>query len=141
MIGAALGRGAADQAQHRGRVGSGEFQFVVEGIAPVAGFCVVMIVSGNLNRAEESLDDSGAIAVDGFQLMGGSHLGNEVAIIEQIFDDAAGIGVDSGAQGLFEPVSQALESFLPDPGWDLVEEGFGFAVFFLERLLVEFFLA
>lgn len=91
----------------------------VEREATVPRFVVVMIVAGELDRAEERLDAAGAIAINSFAFVAWLEFGNEVAIIEQVFDHALGIAMKSLAQGCFQPLTQMVDALSLDAFRDL----------------------
>jgi hypothetical protein len=143
FIRSALAAGAADEPGKGGGGFAGEVEGVVQGGVSGFGFGVMVVVSFQNDGAEEGLDLEGAPGVDGFVGAGRLVVGDEGAVVEEAFDDAAGILEEGVAQAGFEPVSQGLGLFFlfAEACGDLREEGFGFAVFFFEARLAEFFLA
>jgi hypothetical protein len=83
----------------------------------------------------------GAFFIDDFHRPGGFLIADQPAVIEQIFDDGAGVPEKRIAQRAFQMLNDAGYAFFGKPRPDRGEEGFGLAVSFLDAVVPEFFLA
>lgn len=136
----ALAAGAANESGEGGGGFAGEVEGVVKGGVSGFGFAVVVVISVQGDGSEEGSDLEGTLCVDGFVGAGRLFVGDQGAVVEEAFDDAAGVPEEGVAQAGFEPVGQVLGSFFfVEARGDLREEGFGFAVFFFEACFPEFF--
>jgi len=109
----------------------GQVEGQVQRGASAAALGVVEIAAPQRDGAEEGVDGDGAVFVDGFAGQRGSVVGDELAVVEKVLDDPAGIAVESVAQAGFEPPGQCFDGLfflgeqLARPG----EEVLRFAVF------------
>lgn len=108
--------------------------------ASAAALGVVEISASQRDGAEEGLDRDGTVFVDGLAGERRDVVGEELAVVVQVFDDAAGVAGESVAQAGLEPCRQVFVFlFFEELPARLVEEEFRFAVFFGEALRLEVF--
>ncbi len=140
LIGNAGGGGAADEFGQGGGVMFGEVEDQVQRGAPGAASGVVEIAAPERDGAEEGVDADGAAAVNGLAGQRGGVVREGLAVVVEVFDDAAGIAGEGVAQARLEPIRQVRVLLFPDefPA-RLGEEEFRFAVCFGEAVGLEVF--
>ena len=90
--------------------------------------------------AKQGVDGNGAVFMNGLAGKWRGVVGDELAVVEQVLDDAPCIAGKGVAQAGLEPLGQVLLLFfLGDFLARLIEEEFRFAVFFGEALGLEVF--
>lgn len=141
LIGVArVGGCLADELGQSGGVPLGEIENEIQWRATAVAVGVVKVTAMERDGAKQGLNRNGAVVVDGFAGKWRGVVGNELAVVEQVFDNAARVAGKGVAQTGLEPVGQLVE-FLPRGDFlaGLGEKGFRFAVFFGEALGLEVF--
>ena len=140
VVGAALGGRAADEARQAGRMSAHHIQGVIQRAAPGVRPGVVVIPAAQPDDAKERSNLARAILVDDFQSARRLLVAHQAAVIEQAFDDASRIAKQRIAQARFQALDDTGYPFLRERFAERREEGFCFAVSFLETFRLEFFL-
>jgi len=141
LIGVAgVGGCLADELSHRRGVMFNKIQGEVERRTSAATLGMMEVTAFDNNRTKQCLDVDRAVVVDGFAGKWRGVVGDELAVVVEFFDDAAGIAGEGVPQLGFEPLGQRLPfllvvEFLTRLG----EKEFRFAVFFGEALGLEVF--
>ena len=101
---------------------------------------MVIVAPMQLNGAKESLHPPRPVGKESFQRCRQLVVADQRSIVKQPLDHAARIAKKRVAQPTLQPTAKTLYAFFFDACRDLREEGFGFAVTFVQRRLLEFFL-
>jgi len=140
VVRAALGHGAADDAGETWRVSANQIQRLVQRVASGVRLGVIVIPAAQRNDAKEGIHLTQAGMIDDLQRPCRLIICDQRTVIEQVLDDAPGIPEHRIAQAHFETLDDARYAFLGERLVKGFDEGFRFAVSFLETFLAEFFL-
>ena len=118
----------------------GEIKGEIQRRASAVAVGVVKVTALERDGAKQGVDGNGAVFMNGLAGKWRGVVGDELAVVEQVLDDAPRVAGKGVAQAGLEPLGQeSLLFFLGEPLTSLGEEEFGFAVFFGKALGLEVF--
>lgn len=101
---AGVGGGLADEFGHRRGMMLGDIKDQIERGAAAVTVGVVKVAALERDGAKQGVNGDGAVVVDGFAVQRRGVVGDELAVVKQLLDDATGITGKGVAQAGFEPL-------------------------------------
>jgi len=104
VIGSTVGGGKADEFGHGWSVALNQIQAEVKRCTAVVTVRMIEVATLEDNGTEEGLHVDGASGVDDFSGQRRGVVGDELAVVEEFLDDAAGVAGEGIAQSFLEIV-------------------------------------